>query len=97
MTDKQKVWFIAKIVLRIVGLLSCLYFFICSLELMSISFRLVGGKYVSQAFQSSAILTNPLAGLMIGIIVTVVVQSSSTSTSIVVTMVASESKKKFKN
>lgn len=37
-------------------------------------------------------MQNPVVGLMIGILVTVLVQSSSTSTSIVVSMVASGSK-----
>jgi len=50
------------------------------------------GRYASEAFRSNVVLTNPLAGLMVGILATVVVQSSSTSTSIVVSMVASESK-----
>lgn len=49
------------------------------------------GRYASEAFRSNVVLTNPLAGLMVGILATVVVQSSSTSTSIVVSMVASES------
>ena len=43
MTDKQKALFVAKAVLKVIGLLGCLYFFICSLEIMSISFRLIGG------------------------------------------------------
>ena len=34
-------------------------------------------------------MSNPLAGMVIGVLVTVLVQSSSTSTSIVVSMVAS--------
>ena len=45
-----------------------------------------------QAFSDSELLRNPIAGLMIGILATVLVQSSSTSTSITVTMVASGSK-----
>lgn len=36
-------------------------------------------------------MTNPVAGLMIGVLVTVLVQSSSTSTSIVVSMVGAGS------
>lgn len=42
-------------------------------------------------------MQNPVVGLMIGILVTVLVQSSSTSTSIVVSMVASGSKFDIKN
>ena len=43
------------------------------------------GKEASAIIQDST--KNPVAGLVIGILVTVVVQSSSTSTSIVVSMV----------
>lgn len=83
---------VIKTILKVLALLVCLYSFIVSLDLMSSSFRLIGGKYASEAFKSNVILTNPVAGLVIGVIVTVVVQSSSTSTSIVVSMVSSESK-----
>lgn len=40
-------------------------------------------------FKDNAILSNPVAGLVVGILVTVLVQSSSTSTSIIVSMVSS--------
>lgn len=83
---------ILKIVLKVFLLFLCLYSFIVSLDLMSSAFRLIGGKYASEAFKSNVILTNPVAGLVIGVIVTVVVQSSSTSTSIVVSMVSSGSR-----
>ena len=55
------------------------------------SFLIIQGKKVTEFFQSE-LVQNPLAGLMIGIVVTVVVQSSSTSTSIIVSMVSAESK-----
>ena len=70
-------------------LLCLLYLFVCSLDFLSSAFRLLGGKAAGEVFQSNAILQNPVAGLMIGVLATVLVQSSSTSTSIVVTMVAS--------
>ena len=66
--------------------------FICSLSFLSSAFRLLGGKAAGEAFASNEILQNPVAGLMIGVLATVLVQSSSTSTSIVVAMVASKSK-----
>ena len=47
----------------------------------------IQGKSVTEFFQSD-LVKNPLAGLMIGLVVTVVVQSSSTSTSIIVSMVS---------
>lgn len=69
-----------------------MYTFVCSLELLSLAFRLVGGRAANQVISQSQLLQNPIVGLMIGVLVTVLVQSSSTSTSIVVTMVASDRK-----
>ena len=66
--------------------------FICSLSFLSSAFRLLGGKAAGEVFASNEVLQNPVAGLMIGVLATVLVQSSSTSTSIVVAMVASKSK-----
>ena len=77
------------IVGKIALLLGFLYLFICSLSFLSSAFRLLGGKAAGRAFAENEILSNPVAGLMIGVLVTVLVQSSSTSTSIVVAMVAS--------
>ncbi|XP_054710095.1 sodium-dependent phosphate transport protein 2B-like [Uloborus diversus] len=68
----------------LIGLLWC---FVCSLDLLSTSFRLLGGKQAGRVFRDSELLRNPVVGLMIGVLATVLVQSSSTSTSIVVTMV----------
>ncbi|NWU66285.1 NPT2A protein, partial [Pterocles burchelli] len=47
------------------------------------------GKVAGDIFKDNAILSNPVAGLVVGILVTVLVQSSSTSTSIIVSMVSS--------
>ena len=77
---------------KIILLLALLYLFICSLDFLSSAFRLLGGKAAGEAFASNKILSNPVAGLMIGILATVLVQSSSTTTSIVVSMVAAGSK-----
>ncbi|MEJ1274584.1 hypothetical protein NN561_005470 [Cricetulus griseus] len=70
-------------------LLGFLYFFVCSLDVLSSAFQLVGGKVAGQFFSNNSIMANPVAGLVIGVLVTVMVQSSSTSSSIVVSMVAS--------
>ncbi|XP_076449049.1 sodium-dependent phosphate transport protein 2A-like [Babylonia areolata] len=75
---------------RLVGLTAALYLFICSLGLLEAAFKLVGGRTAGEAFKSSDLLSNPVAGLMIGVMATVLVQSSSTATSIVVALVASE-------
>ncbi|XP_078572297.1 sodium-dependent phosphate transport protein 2B-like [Branchiostoma floridae x Branchiostoma japonicum] len=81
-------------VLRVVGwilkpllLLGLIYLFICSLDFLSSAFRLLGGRAAGETLSNNELLTNPVAGLMIGVLATVLVQSSSTSTSIVVTMV----------
>jgi len=50
------------------------------------------GRVAGEIFTSNVFLSNPITGLIIGILVTVVIQSSSTSTSIVIAMVASGSK-----
>ena len=49
---------------------------------MTSAFRLIAGHNATKLFNNS-LLNNPLAGLMIGLIVTVLLQSSSTSTSII--------------
>nr|XP_004656212.2 sodium-dependent phosphate transport protein 2B [Jaculus jaculus] len=70
-------------------LLGFLYLFVCSLDVLSSAFQLVGGKMAGQFFSNNSIMSNPVAGLVIGVLVTVMVQSSSTSSSIIVSMVAS--------
>ncbi|KAK7493789.1 hypothetical protein BaRGS_00014930 [Batillaria attramentaria] len=57
--------------------------------LLEDSFQLLGGKAAGKTFQNNELLHNPVTGLMIGVLATVLVQSSSTSTSIVITMVGS--------
>ncbi|CAF1333230.1 unnamed protein product [Rotaria sordida] len=89
MNRKDRIKFIIMLILRLIGLLALLYLFVCSLDLMSSGFRLIGDKITGKVFAEGAILSNPIAGLMIGLLATVLVQSSSTSTSIVVSMVSS--------
>ncbi|KAF8791245.1 Sodium-dependent phosphate transport protein like [Argiope bruennichi] len=59
----------------------------CSLDLLSTSFRLVCGGQAGRIFHEGELLHNPIVGLMLGVLATVLVQSSSTSTSVIVTMV----------
>jgi len=63
-----------------------LYMFLFGLDLMSSSFKVLSGKGMNLLFSS---IKNPVAGVMIGIISTVLLQSSSTTTSIVVAMTGS--------
>merc|ERR1712062_647261 len=69
--------------LKVIGALFCLYCFICSLDILSTAFKLLAGQATGDIF-SGGWLTNPVIGLMIGILGTVLVQSSSTFTSIIV-------------
>ncbi|XP_069892586.1 sodium-dependent phosphate transport protein 2A isoform X2 [Dipodomys merriami] len=75
--------------LKVPFMLLLLYLFVCSLDVLSSAFQLAGGKVAGDIFKDNAILSNPVAGLVVGILVTVLVQSSSTSTSIIVSMVSS--------
>ena len=51
---------------RIVISVACLYFFICSLDVMATAGRLVAGKSAGSIFNNSKMLTNPIVGLMLG-------------------------------
>merc|ERR1711915_604810 len=78
------------VLVKVILILTCLYFFICSLSFLSDSFRLLGGRNLGALFKNSDLLNNPVVGVMIGVLVTVLVQSSSTSTSIIVGLVAAD-------
>ena len=61
-----------------------LYGFLIGLDMMGSSFKALSGKNIGSLFKY---VDNPIAGLIVGILVTVLLQSSSTTTSIIVTMV----------
>ncbi|XP_068508291.1 sodium-dependent phosphate transport protein 2B-like isoform X2 [Syngnathus scovelli] len=86
---KGKIMRVLISIIKLALLLGLLYLFICSLDVLSSAFQLVGGKAAGDIFKDNVILANPVAGLVIGVMVTVLVQSSSTSSSIVVSMVSS--------
>lgn len=83
-----KVTRVLQISIKLICIHFFLYVFIISLNLLSQAFRLLGGKTAGGVMANHELLKNPLTGLMIGILATVLMQSSSTSTSIIVTMVA---------
>lgn len=87
-TGGEKVQTVLGTTLKITGVFLMLYLFICSLSFLATGFRLVAGKQAGKVFGESEIFNNPVSGLMVGVLVTVLVQSSSTSTSICITMVA---------
>ncbi|XP_055892264.1 sodium-dependent phosphate transport protein 2B-like [Biomphalaria glabrata] len=87
---KGKIKRVTWLVTRFVVLIGLMYMFICSLDFLGSAFQLLGGKAAGQAMSSSVLLSNPVAGLMVGVLATVLVQSSSTSTSIIVSMVSAD-------
>ena len=74
--------------LLVVGVLFFLYFFLFGLNLLGSGAKVMGGCAAGALFGDDL---NPIAGLMVGIVATVLLQSSSTTTSIVVTLVGAES------
>ncbi|XP_072040134.1 sodium-dependent phosphate transport protein 2C-like [Amphiura filiformis] len=89
-TCKEKIWTVLWIFIRVCFFLGLLYIFVCSLDFLSSAFRLLGGAAAGNVLNDHFLLSNPICGLMIGVLVTVLVQSSSTSTSIVVAMVSAD-------
>jgi len=73
------------LVLNILILLGLLYIFLFSISLFGAAFKLVGKEFSQHLIATT---TNPVVGLMIGLLATSLIQSSSSTTSIVVGMVA---------
>jgi len=88
-TEDQSNFSVLSLLFRVLLVLLCLYCFVCSLDLLGSAFKLMGGETAGKVFSQNKIISNPVAGLMIGVLVTVLLQSSSTSSSLVVAMVAS--------
>lgn len=74
------------VVLKLLAMAGLLYLFLLSITLLGSTFELFGKGFAETIFQST---TNPVLGLMIGMLSTAIVQSSSTTTSLVVRLVAS--------
>ena len=62
-----------------------LYLFILSIQLMGTSFKMMGKGFAETLIETTS---NPIVGLLIGVLVTSIIQSSSTTTSITVGFVA---------
>lgn len=74
-----------KTLLKILLFLIFLYLFILSIQLIGASFKLMGKGFAEVLIQTTS---NPVVGLLIGILATSIIQSSSTTTSITVGFVA---------
>ena len=87
-----KVKDVSVIIAKTIAIVICFYLFLISLGLMETSFRLALGKAANTFLTNQSFLGNPIIGLMVGILGTVLVQSSSTFTSILISMGASDRK-----
>jgi sodium-dependent phosphate cotransporter len=72
--------------LRVAYFLLLLYLFFFSIELMSSAFKLAGRDFAERLIH---MVSDPVAGLLLGFVATGIIQSSSTTTTIVVGLVAS--------
>jgi sodium-dependent phosphate cotransporter len=61
-----------------------LYLFVLSITLLGSSFKLAGREFAESIFSATS---NPMVGLIIGLLATAIIQSSSTTTSIIVGLV----------
>lgn len=75
--------------LKLFAIFSTLYFFMWSSSLLSQAFNLTSYHYAGHFIRTSGFLQNPLIGLMVGVITTVIFQSSGAVTSVLVTIVGS--------
>ncbi|MBN1224172.1 MAG: Na/Pi symporter [Candidatus Aminicenantes bacterium] len=66
-------------------LIATIYVFILSIQLMGVAFKLMGEGFAQALIKTTS---NPIVGLLIGVLVTSIIQSSSTTTSITVGFVA---------
>lgn len=73
-------------VVRTAYFLLLLYLFFFSIELMSTAFKMAGRGFAEQLIN---MVSDPVAGLLLGFVATGIIQSSSTTTTIVVGLVAS--------
>jgi solute carrier family 34 (sodium-dependent phosphate cotransporter) len=83
--NKQKRFYVfSSVLIKLFFLIALLYSFMLSITLMGSAFKLFGNEFAEQLIKTTS---NPIVGLVIGILSTSIVQSSSTTTSIVVGLV----------
>ncbi|KAJ9465798.1 hypothetical protein DIPPA_19218 [Diplonema papillatum] len=86
----EKIEWVVHTFVKVGAVFGVLYLFIIALGLMGSAFKILGGRSSGRTFRDSDLIANPVAGLAIGILATVLMQSSSTTTSIVISMAASD-------
>jgi hypothetical protein len=71
----EKFRFVALQVGKVICVVGLLCMLILSLGIMGDAFQILGGPSAGQVFRNSQIFYNPIAGLVIGVLATVVVHS----------------------
>ena len=74
-----------KTILKIIGVLFALYFFLVGINGLSLGIKNLGGEFAKTVINTTS---NPFVALFIGILATALFQSSSTTTSLIVGMVS---------
>ena len=74
-----------KTILKIIGVLFALYFFLVGINGLSLGIKNLGGEFAKTVIHTTS---NPFVALFIGILATALFQSSSTTTSLIVGMVS---------
>ncbi|CAJ0954096.1 unnamed protein product, partial [Mesorhabditis belari] len=86
--SSEKRLFIIATFLRLLTILFILFVYICSLAQIATAFSLIGSFGLGHAIKDSPLLQDPISGLILGMVTTVVLQSPTATVTVLVSMVA---------
>ncbi|CAD5205988.1 unnamed protein product [Bursaphelenchus okinawaensis] len=89
LSNWQKTKRVVLVIVKLCTLLSVICCFICTLNLLTDAFKLLGVKGVGMTIKTSPLILNPVSASLIGMMCTLLFQNGSTLVSILVGMVAS--------
>ncbi|KAI6238208.1 hypothetical protein M3Y99_00719700 [Aphelenchoides fujianensis] len=88
MSRNEKIVHATKKTLKVLLLLFFIFGFICTLSLLGVAFKLIGGKGLGSAIKHSGFLHNPIAASIVGMVISMLLQNTTTFMSVLVSMVA---------
>ncbi|KAI6218648.1 hypothetical protein M3Y99_01697200 [Aphelenchoides fujianensis] len=88
MSRNEKIVHATKKTLKVLLLLFFIFGFICTLSLLGVAFKLIGGKGLGSAIKHSGFLHNPIAASIVGMVISMALQNTTTFMSVLVSMVA---------
>ncbi|KAI6227435.1 hypothetical protein M3Y99_01253400 [Aphelenchoides fujianensis] len=88
MSSNEKIVHATKKTLKVLLLLFFIFGFICTLSLLGVAFKLIGGKGLGSAIKHSGFLHNPIAASIVGMVISMALQNTTTFMSVLVSMVA---------